>query len=133
MCQMTQKIQSIIICIIFSRKTKSKTNYKKEKLYFVFAHFAAAPWYKDNIILTLDPADNQDVYGIGQDLYWNKRKKELISKFWALKANNQWYYASNYVGEIIEDYEKNIKQLTAPCFLCYFKCGRSPEREEKRG
>ena len=83
--------------------------YKKEKLYFVFAHFAAAPWYKDNIILTLDPADNQDVYGIGQDLYWNKRKKELISKFWALKANNQWYYASNYVGEIIEDYEKNIK------------------------
>lgn len=73
---------------------------------YIFAHFAAPPKYDDNIILTLEPSDKQHVYGTG-----NKEEREKIFKicqdYFYLYDENRWYYASNKVGSLIDDYIKN--------------------------
>lgn len=81
--------------------------YKKD-FYFCFAHFSYEPKYDDNIILTLDPEQLQEVYGFGE---YDMRKKtfEVIRIFIRLLNENRWFYASNFVGEIVDDYAKNIK------------------------
>jgi hypothetical protein len=81
----------------------------KDKNYFVFAHFASAPLYDDNIILCLDPVEKTEVYGYGT-YERNQRVYELIRTFIRLKYENRWYYASNFVGEICDDFEKNIEK-----------------------
>ena len=82
---------------------------EKENNYFVFAHFASEPFYSDNIILCLDPETKQEVYGLAR-FENNERIVKIVNIFWRLKLENRWYYASNYVGEIIEDFEKNIQK-----------------------
>lgn len=82
---------------------------KKERVYFVFAHFASAPWKGDNIILCLEPEEKEEVYGLAR-FENNERIVNVINVFWRLKLENRWYYASNYVGEILDDYEKNIQK-----------------------
>lgn len=82
--------------------------YRKEN-YFVFAHFASAPTKDDNIILCLDPEEKGEVYGYG--IYErNTRIFDLIKIFIRLKQENRWYYVSNFVGEVVEDFEKNIEK-----------------------
>lgn len=83
--------------------------YKKNDNFVVFCHFAATPIYDDNIILCLDPTANGEVYGYGQ-LDISTKRKALIARFINLKSENRYYYASNYVGEIMDDFEKNIKK-----------------------
>ena len=80
----------------------------KDKNYFVFAHFASEPFRDDNIIMCTDPEEKQEVYGYGS-YENNERIAKLIRTFIRLKIENRWYYASNYVGEIVDDFEKNIK------------------------
>lgn len=81
----------------------------KGKNYFVFAHFASAPLYDDNVILCLDPAEKGEVYGYGT-FERNQRIFQLIKTFIRLKYENRWYYSTNFVGEICEDFEKNIEK-----------------------
>lgn len=80
----------------------------KDKAYFVFCHFSGAPRKDDSYILCLDPEDMHEVYGIGK-FENNARIYDAIKKLWRLKMENRWYYASNYVGELVSDYEKNIE------------------------
>lgn len=79
----------------------------KGKNYFVFCHFASAPLYDDNIILCLDPVNNGEVYGYGR-FERNQQIRKVINTFIDLKEENRFYYASNFVGEVLEDFEKNI-------------------------
>ena len=75
---------------------------------YVFAHFAKAPEYDDNIILTLDPREKQHVYGIGakdsRDSIYN-----ICKKFFYLHSEARWYYASNKVGSLVDDYLSNVE------------------------
>lgn len=81
--------------------------YKNEENYFVFAHFANEPWKDDNIILCLDPVKKCEVYGLA-DYENNDRIVKVVRTFFRFRYENRWYYASNYVGEIVDDFEKNI-------------------------
>ena len=72
-----------------------------------FCHFASEPYRDDNIILTLQPVKKCEVYGIGE-YENNKRIYDLIRHAWRLKNENRFRYASNFVGEILDDYEKNL-------------------------
>lgn len=82
--------------------------YKKEN-YFVFAHFASMPTKDDNIILCLDPEKKGEVYGYG-NFERNQRIFDLVKILIRLKYENRWYYATNFVGEVCEDFEKNIEK-----------------------
>lgn len=76
--------------------------------YFVFAHFASEPYKNDNIILTLNPRKKNEVYGRGE-YDNNERKYKLLRQFFRLRAEDRFRYASNFVGEILDDYERNIR------------------------
>ena len=82
--------------------------HSKENREFVFCHFASEPYKNDNIILTLNPRAKCDVYGRGE-YESNKRVYELIRIYFRLRAEDRFRYASNFVGEILDDFEKNIK------------------------
>lgn len=91
-----------------------RDKYIQVELYFspdfrelAFAHFASEPKYDDNIILTLRPSKKCEVYGIGE-YENNKRIYDIIRHVWRLKRENRFRYASNFVGEILDDYEKNL-------------------------
>jgi hypothetical protein len=75
---------------------------------FIFLHFASEPKYDDNIIFTVEPERNSDIYGFGK---YEKREKILkICKLIVGCLNeNRAYYASNKVGSLTSDYLKNIK------------------------
>ena len=74
---------------------------------YTFLHFASAPKYDDNIILTIEPDKASDVYGFGK---YDKREKvrNLLLKYIGCYQENRFYYASNMVGSLTEDYIKNI-------------------------
>lgn len=79
-----------------------------EKRKFVYAHFSNKPLLEDNIILTLDPRDKQDVYGNGSK---DERPSvyDICKRYFMLYSENRWYYQSNKVGSLIEDYLSNIE------------------------
>ena len=83
-------------------------NYESGKK--VLAHFSRAPLLDDNIILTLFPEKKQEVYGYGQHQH-NPRIKNVIRIYFNLKNENRWLYASNMVGELVEDFQKNIDKV----------------------
>lgn len=78
-----------------------------DRLDYVFAHFANAPQLDDNIILTLDPRERQHVYGVGAK---DERERiyDICKKYFYLHSENRWYYASNKVGSLIDDYISNV-------------------------
>lgn len=83
--------------------------FKEEKRgIYVFAHFSNAPLKEDNIIFTLDPLLNNDVYGFGK---YEKRKKinSITSIYTDLLRENRFYYSSNMAGALIDDFIKNIR------------------------
>lgn len=81
--------------------------YSKNKREFVFVHFASEPYKDDNIILTLTPKEKCEVYGRAE--YENNQFiYNLVRRYFRLKAENRFMYASNFCGEILDDYEKNI-------------------------
>lgn len=74
---------------------------------YVFCHFASKPKLDDNIIFTLEPGRSKDVYGFGK---YEKNEKILrvCKQFVSCLQENRFYYASNRVGSLIDDYIKNI-------------------------
>jgi hypothetical protein len=77
------------------------------KGYYLFFHFANKPLYDDNIILRLDPHKIYEIYGMGE--YAPEKTWKKLRNIFRLRAENRAYYANNFVGEIVEDYIKNIK------------------------
>lgn len=75
---------------------------------FIFLHFAAEPKYDDNIIFTVEPEKNSDIYGFGK---YEKREKilKICRLIVGCLSENRAYYASNKVGSLTSDYLKNIK------------------------
>lgn len=74
---------------------------------FVFAHFAAPPKYNDNMILTIEPEKQTDIYGFGK--YCKKEKPLKVLKVYSnLLLENRYYYSSNKVGSLVDDFIKNI-------------------------
>ena len=75
---------------------------------FIFLHFAAEPKYDDNIIFTVEPERNSDIYGFGK---YEKREKilKICRLIVGCLSENRAYYASNKVGSLTSDYLKNIK------------------------
>ena len=75
---------------------------------YIFAHFSMAPLFNDNIIFTLDPKEFQDIYGFGK---YEKRERVLkvCRKIVLLFQENRFYFASNAVGSLMDDFIKNIQ------------------------
>lgn len=84
--------------------------FKYDTGYQVLAHFSRPPLLEDNIILTLFPEKKCEVYGYGQ-FQDNKRIKKVIDVYFKLKNENRWLFASNMVGELVEDFQKNINKV----------------------
>lgn len=81
---------------------------EEERGKFAFAHFASAPKLDDNVIYTLEPEKAIEVYGFGK--YCRNEKILKVSKeITNLLQENRFYYQSNRVGSLIEDFIKNIK------------------------
>ena len=81
--------------------------YDDEHRKYFFLHFASEPLKKDNIILTLNPEGPCEFYGICE-YEDNKKVSEFVRKAFRLRKENRWYYQSNLIGEIVDDYLKSI-------------------------
>lgn len=81
--------------------------YDDEHRKYIYLHFANEPMKYDNIILTLEPSGKCEFYGICE-YEDNKRVADFVRKVFRLKKENRWYYQSNLIGEIVDDYMKNI-------------------------
>ena len=82
--------------------------YSLDKREFVFVHFASEPYKDDNIILTLTPKEKCEVFGKAE--YENNQFiYNLVRRYFRLHAENRFMYASNFCGEILDDYLKNVK------------------------
>lgn len=75
---------------------------------YVFAHFASAPLYDDNIICTLEPEKKREIYGLGKYVK-NDRILKVCRLYVGTLNENRVYYQSNRVGALIDDFIKNIK------------------------
>lgn len=78
---------------------------------FVYLHFAKKPKYNDNIILQANPdlADaNLCLYGFGEESRNEKIRKKLL-QIKDLRRQNLWFYSSNSVGDIVQDYLMTIR------------------------
>ena len=75
---------------------------------YTFLHFASAPKYDDNIILTIEPEKITEIYGFGK---YEKRERvrKLLLKYIGCYQENRFYYANNMVGSLTDDFIKNIK------------------------
>lgn len=76
--------------------------------YYLFCHFSNKPLLDDNLIFTIEPEKQTDIYGFGK--YVTKDKilrvcKEIVY----LYKENRCYFSSNSVGSLLEDFIKNIK------------------------
>ena len=80
--------------------------YNEEIGRFCFVHRSGEPKYDDNIVLTLNPSGKNEFYGIAE--FRNKIFKR-IKPILALRKENLWFYESNYIGELINDYFQNIE------------------------
>lgn len=75
---------------------------------FVFVHYARKPKLDDNIILTLTPKSKYEFYGYGK--FAPEYLREVLYAIIGQRIQNRWYYASNSVGDIIEDYFKEMER-----------------------
>lgn len=74
---------------------------------YTFCHFAAPPKYDDNLILTVEPEKSFEIYGFGK--YCKNEKILRVLKLYIQNLQeNRFYYASNKVGSLIDDFIKNI-------------------------
>ena len=80
---------------------------EEERGKYVFAHFANEPKLNDNIIFTLEPEKAIEVYGFGKYCK-NERILRICKEIVSLLQENRFYYQSNRVGSLIEDFLKNI-------------------------
>jgi len=74
---------------------------------YCFAHFASEPKYNDNLILTIEPEKPFHIYGFGKYCK-NDRILRVLKKYISALQENRFYYASNRVGSLVDDFIKNI-------------------------
>lgn len=76
---------------------------------YCYLHYANEPKYNDNLILTISPIFSNEIYAFGKWLGDGKRKRilQFIAK---LKESNKWYYASNSVGDLVEDFYRTVRK-----------------------
>lgn len=72
---------------------------------FAYVHRASEPKYEDNVILTLNPEKPYEFYGIAE---YRPRILKKIKPVLCLRKENLWYYESNYIGELVNDYFLNV-------------------------
>lgn len=79
----------------------------EERGIYTFLHFAAPPKYDDNLILTIEPEKASDIYGFGK---YEKRERirNILLKYTGCYQENRFYYATNMVGSLTDDFIKNI-------------------------
>ena len=94
---------------IFHRQRYIQLNlfYDEDHKKYIYLHFAREPLKKDNIILTLNPKTYCEFYGICE-YEDNKKVADIVRKFFRLRRENRWYYESNLIGEIVDDYIKLV-------------------------
>ena len=84
--------------------------YSKDSTYYCYLNFSNKPKYKDSLILSTEPetGEKNQIYGFGEYSQFKKVKSRLdfIKK---LRVQNQWYYSSNAVGDLMYDYFKTLR------------------------
>lgn len=90
-----------------NRYVQLNTYYNEYVGYYCYIHYANKPLLDDNIILTAYPEDKQELYGFGQFAPANLYKK--LYNIISLRDQRKWYYATNSVGELVQDYLQEIK------------------------
>lgn len=74
---------------------------------YVYLHFANKPKMDDNIILCEYPEEVNEIYGVGN--YLPEKAKKRLFKIINLRNQHKWYYSSNKVGDLMDDYFKSIR------------------------
>lgn len=97
-------------CYIFHRGRYIQLDFFRDPVRgnYIFTHFASKPMMNDNIIYTVEPEKNSDIYGFGKYCK-NERILSISKKVVNLYKENRFFYASNAVGSLIDDFIKNIK------------------------
>lgn len=81
--------------------------YQNEDTNYCFLHYANKPILKDNIVLCVEPLEYGELYGWGK--YAPPFVKDKLIQIIGMREQNKWYYATNSVGELIEDYFNEIR------------------------
>lgn len=74
---------------------------------FVFVHFANKPTYTDNIIISLTPTNKWEIFGFGK--FAPEHIRDVLYKIIGMRTECRWYYASNSVGDLVDDYFKEME------------------------
>lgn len=74
---------------------------------FVFLHYSNKPQFDDNVICTLTPTSKYEVFGYGKFVQ-NKHLQSVLYKIFGMRTENKWYYSTNSVGDLIDDYFKEL-------------------------
>lgn len=74
---------------------------------FAFVHYSNEPKLNDNIVLTLTPQSKYEIFGFGKfcDV---EHIRDVCYKVVGMRTQNKWYYATNSVGDLIDDYFKEM-------------------------
>ena len=75
---------------------------------YYFAHFASEPLRDDNLIFTIEPVKPNEVYGFGKYVK-SDRIANLCKRIVLCYKENRFYYASNTVGSLMDDFINNIE------------------------
>lgn len=74
---------------------------------FCFVHYSNKPLFHDNIILSINPKNKWEIFGYGK-FCENKHIQDVIFKILGMRTEGKWYYATNSVGDLIDDYVKEM-------------------------
>lgn len=69
---------------------------------FVFLHYSNKPKFDDGIILTLEPSNNNEFYGLAE--YAPVKLKKLMTNIMSIIYSNRCYFSTNSVGELFSNY-----------------------------
>lgn len=75
---------------------------------YVFLHFCRPPKYEDNVVLTITPQRINEVYGYGKFIKKDKLRNYIYTLV-ELHTSNKWYYNTNSVGDLVDDYFNSIE------------------------
>lgn len=84
--------------------------YYNGKQDYVYLHYSQPPKYDDNLILCDLPRLDSDnyIYGFGAD-HRKEKVRKLLGRIRRLRDLNAWYYSTNNVGDLVEDYLISIR------------------------
>lgn len=75
---------------------------------YCFLHYSNPPQMDDNLILTLAPKSKNEIFGFGK-FYPKKKVRDVLYRIVGMRTENKWYYSSNSVGDLIDDYFKEME------------------------